>query len=146
MPQEITIYVDNLPAGAIIMWNGDIAFIPNGWVLCDGSNGTPNLRDRFIVGAGGSYAKSATGGSNFVALTTDQLAKHNHGGVHSIYSTEKYGDHLARSSQGWKDAGGRDVACFAGSDPAYVNIRDDGKGESHENRPPYYALYFIMKK
>lgn len=52
-----------IPSGGIIMWSGDISKIPAGWKLCDGSNGTPDLRDRFVVGAGTSYSTGATGGS-----------------------------------------------------------------------------------
>ena len=53
-----------VPLGGIIMWSGASAAVPSGWHLCDGSGGTPDLRDRFIVGAGSSYAVAATGGSN----------------------------------------------------------------------------------
>jgi hypothetical protein len=53
-----------VPPGGIIMWSGSSATVPQGWALCDGSNGTPNLRDRFIVGAGASYGSGATGGNN----------------------------------------------------------------------------------
>jgi hypothetical protein len=52
-----------IPAGIILMWSGSVASIPSGWVLCNGANGTPNLQDRFIVGAGSAYAVNATGGS-----------------------------------------------------------------------------------
>lgn len=52
-----------IPSGVIVMWSGSITTIPAGWRLCDGTNGTPNLRDRFIVGAGSAYAVAATGGS-----------------------------------------------------------------------------------
>lgn len=51
-----------VPTGGIIMWSGSIGSIPAGYVLCNGSNGTPDLRDRFVVGAGNSYAVGATGG------------------------------------------------------------------------------------
>lgn len=54
---------DIVPTGVITMWYGSIASIPSGWYLCNGSNGTPDLRDRFIVGAGTTYAVAATGGS-----------------------------------------------------------------------------------
>ena len=53
----------SFPTGGIIMWSGAIVDIPAGWYLCDGNNGTPNLVDKFVVGAGGTYAKGATGGS-----------------------------------------------------------------------------------
>ena len=53
----------SFPVGGIIMWSGTIAAIPTGWALCNGSNGTPDLRDRFVIGAGSTYAVGATGGS-----------------------------------------------------------------------------------
>ncbi|HTF21021.1 MAG TPA: hypothetical protein VK658_23260 [Chryseolinea sp.] len=58
-----------MPVGGIIMWYGSIGSVPNGWALCDGNNGTPNLQDRFVVGAGSSYAVGATG-SGGVAQST----------------------------------------------------------------------------
>lgn len=64
-----------IPSGAIVIWSGSAASIPSGWVICDGLNGTPNLRDRFVVGAGTTYAVGATGGQNAI---TDVPA-HTHG-------------------------------------------------------------------
>ena len=52
------------PHGIICMWSGSIAAIPAGWVICDGTHGTPDLRDKFIIGAGTTYAPGASGGSN----------------------------------------------------------------------------------
>ena len=54
---------DIIPSGVIVMWSGSVASVPSGWFLCDGANSTPDLRDRFIVGAGSTYAVNATGGS-----------------------------------------------------------------------------------
>ena len=54
---------DALPPGTIVLWSGTIAAIPTGWALCNGASGTPDLRDRFLVGAGGAYAVNATGGA-----------------------------------------------------------------------------------
>jgi hypothetical protein len=92
------------PSGGIIMWSGSIASIPSGWFLCDGANGTPNLRDRFVVGAGTTYAVGATGGSadavvvahshtgtiasagahtHTVSATTDSAGAHQHFVVHN---------------------------------------------------------------
>jgi len=67
-----------IPSGGIIMWSGSIATIPVGWALCDGTNGTPDLRDRFVVGAGTTYAPGNTGGANTVALSTAELPSHTH--------------------------------------------------------------------
>ena len=72
--------VSNLtvPKGSILMWSGSIGTIPAGWALCNGANGTPDLRDRFIVGAGLSYSVAATGGST-TADHTHPIAAHYHG-------------------------------------------------------------------
>ena len=67
-----------VPSKGIIMWSGSIATIPAGWFLCDGTNGTPNLRDRFIVGAGTTYAVGAMGGAATVALVEANLPSHTH--------------------------------------------------------------------
>lgn len=52
----------NVPSGAILVWSGSVATVPSGYVLCNGSNGTPNLQDSFVVGAGNSFSVNATGG------------------------------------------------------------------------------------
>lgn len=54
--------VVNVPSGGIIVWSGAASAIPVGYVICDGTNGTPNLKDSFVVGAGNTYAVNATGG------------------------------------------------------------------------------------
>lgn len=70
-----------VPAGCILMWSGAIVNIPAGWVICDGTNGTPNLLDRFIVGAGNTYNVGNTGGAISYAGLTSSNNGHSHGGV-----------------------------------------------------------------
>lgn len=92
-----------VPSGVISMWSGSLATIPSGWSLCDGTNGTPDLRDKFIVGAGSSYSVSDTGGENSHILTSSELPSHSHaegtlsadeGGSHShTGSTSNTGSH-----------------------------------------------------
>ena len=67
-----------LPVGFITMYYGNIANIPKSWALCDGTNGTPDLRDRFVIGAGRSYGLGGKGGSTTVTLTANNLPEHRH--------------------------------------------------------------------
>jgi len=122
--------VQFIPSGAIIMWSGAVAAIPSGWQICDGSAGTPNLRDRFVVGAGSSYAVGATGGAAQVTLTIDQIPAHTHG-----YS-DKYTD-------GNRENGTHAWNATTDKDPRYVtenkNTESTGGSQPHENLPPYYS-------
>lgn len=68
----------SVPAGVIVLWSGSIASIPTGWYLCNGANSTPDLRDRFVVGAGSTYAVGATGGSATTTLVEANLPSHTH--------------------------------------------------------------------
>lgn len=122
----------SVPQGSIIPWYGSPGNIPNGFALCDGKNGTPDLRDRFLVGAGKSYKLSNTGGENTHVLTIAEMPKHEH----TIYSG-RYGSNIYS------------ISCDGSS---YGGILDHkhltqpaGGNQPHENRPPYYALYYIMK-
>lgn len=83
---------DFFPSGGIIIWSGAANAIPSGWFLCDGANGTPNLRDRFVVGAGTTYAVGATGGQN--AITS--VPAHTHGSGNLV--TSNTGDHAHNGS------------------------------------------------
>lgn len=78
--------INFFPSGGIVLWSGIVSNIPSGWVLCDGQNNTPDLRGKFIIGAGGSYNPSVTGGSETVTLTTQQIPSHSH-------STDDAGGH-----------------------------------------------------
>lgn len=96
----------DVPSNTIVMWYGATADIPDGWYLCDGSNSTPDLRDKFIIGAGNSYALNNTGG-----FTDPVLLQHSHtfsfsgttetgGGSHSHSITDPGHDHPTAGPQG----------------------------------------------
>ena len=206
-----------LPSGIILLWSGQISNIPSGWALCNGSNGTPDLRNRFIVGAGSTYTVGATGGSDTVTLTTAQMSSHNHTFSGSAASNGSHGhtatlnlSGLTTSSSGshshslvktngfsylpyyigvgyeqntigggsgsrleyiYKNtynntdltqmlsisaagdhthtvSGSGSVTVAAGGAHTHTvsgTVGSTGSGTAHENRPPYYALCYIMK-
>lgn len=110
-----------VPPGGIIIWSGLVVNIPPGFVLCDGTLGTPDLRDRFVVGAGASYAVDATGGN----LTHDHT-----------FTSDGH-DHVI--PVGGAIGAGVDYLDNTASDV------DTGTTNSVNHLPPYYSLCFIMK-
>jgi hypothetical protein len=138
-----------VPAGIILMWSGSVATIPSGWLLCNGSSGTPDLRDRFIVGAGSTYAVAATGG------TADAIVvSHTHTATSTV--TDPGHQHGADTFQGLQAPGGNGFP--GGGDRAPVatptattgisvatSVSSSGSSGTNQNLPPYYALAYIMK-
>lgn len=224
--QKLDASINFFPSGGIVMWNGSTTNIPSGWALCDGTNGTPDLRDRFIVGAGRNYSPNNIGGADSVALSESQMPSHSHnmgsagdhghsgstsgdgshnhsgntggqsanhthtgsttgagghnhgytfygpggGGNELEQQGRPDGDRLQRYDTGTSGVG--DHAHYLQTDGVSVDhshnlsisggghshsvsingvgghthsITSAGSGGSHENRPPYYALCFIMK-
>jgi microcystin-dependent protein len=152
----------SFPAGGIIMWSGSIASIPSGWALCDGTGGTPNLTDRFVVGAGSSYAVGDTGGSDTTTLSEANLPAHTHsfsattstGGAHQhtqIYYQQT--SSIGQSATGANNAGAATanyLTTNTGSSGAHSHTvsgttGSTGSGTGFTNLPPYYALAYIMK-
>lgn len=122
-PTNISVYYNGgwtnygvTPEGGIILWSGSIATIPTGWVICDGTNSTPDLRDRFVVGAGSTYAVDATGGAS-------TLTAHTHSLTPATNASLSFG------------TGGGD---------AVVQQTTTGTSSSVTQLPPYYALCYIM--
>lgn len=182
-----------VPSGFIGMWHGSAATIPSGWHLCDGTNGTPDLRDRFIVGAGNLYSPTNTGGlatqtatftSDSTSLSIAQLPFHNHNFSQTSHSHP--GSSFSDHTHGANPSSGSYIGVFPGgsalaggntvgqigfngstagvddgqfgvnvaSDTAQIHFDGQGSGAGHnhtgrtdgfDNRPPYYALCFIMK-
>jgi microcystin-dependent protein len=204
-----------IPTGVITLWSGSIISIPSGWVLCNGSNGTPNLQDRFVVGAGSTYAVNAIGGANTVTLDATMIPAHTHtvsasgttgnnnvghthtfsgttsgqsnthshavsdpGHLHSvaIYNVGANSSSAAQGNAGLVEIGSPAINTGTATTGISVgNANADhshtysgttsgisanhnhavtvtgttgngtGGGLAHENRPPYFALAYIMK-
>lgn len=146
-----------VPAGVILMWSGSIVSIPSGWLLCNGSNGTPDLRDRFIVGAGSTYAVAGTGGSANAIVVS-----HTHTATTSIAgaTTGVYLDNTQIVDTGgglfpqgeqpplyWFVNGytAPTVVDPGHTHSASTSVASAGSSATNANLPPYYALAYIMK-
>lgn len=138
-----------VPQGGIIMWSGAIDAVPTGWHLCDGTNGTPDLRNKFMVGAGSTYSVGGTGGSadaivvshNHTATSSVSDPGHNHS--ITLSGTIGAGGQPAgwvntSEGTGYTNAGGTNIS-------VYTSVGATGSSATNANLPPYYAIAYIMK-
>jgi hypothetical protein len=143
---------NSIPFGIIMLWYGSTASIPSGWVLCDGTNSTPNLTNKFIVGAGGTYSVAATGGSTdaFVVSHTHTTTITDPGHQHYVGSR----DSTAGDGGGYTQEFVSNYTNTANGPSTYTNPMSTGITAStasagstgaNGNLPPYYALCYIMK-
>jgi hypothetical protein len=175
----------NFPVGLICLWSGAANAIPTGWALCNGGNGTPNLTNSFIVGAGNSYAVGAIGGYVTQALSVANMPSHNHamndpGHSHSVYDPghthylndpghihgplgngfvvqagngtnfsvnsgvayQIVGSTAAATTGMWNSAAATGISLYASG--TGVTTQYTGSGAAFDNRPPFYALCYIM--
>ena len=140
---------NGIPSGAIILWSGSIASIPSGWLLCNGASGTPDLRDRFVVGAGSTYAVGATGGSADATLVS-----HSHTATSSVsdpghqhtYQLSSDGTSAVNAAQnGSPVLGNGTTGTSTTGISVSTSINTVGSSATNANLPPYYALAYIMK-
>tara|TARA_R110000787_G_scaffold258620_1_gene363839 strand:+ start:675 stop:1403 length:729 start_codon:yes stop_codon:yes gene_type:complete len=136
-------------SGMIMLWSGSEASIPVGWLLCDGTSSTPNLQDRFVVGAGNTYAVGATGGSadavvvshTHTATVTDP--GHRHGYAYNGRLTYAGGGGNPNTLPT------SDLRTDYSTNNATTGITvansTTGVSGTNANLPPYYALCYIMK-
>jgi hypothetical protein len=137
-----------IPSGVIVMWSGSVASIPAGWLLCDGGNSTPDLRDRFVVGAGSTYNPATTGGSADAIVVS-----HTHTATSVVTDPGHF--HSYTAPVGTDDAGFTgsvvDSTVTANTGNAVTGITvattisTAGSSGINANLPPYYALAYIMK-
>ena len=152
-------------AGMIMLWSGSIGSIPSGWTLCNGSNGAPDLRNRFVIAAGDAYSVAQTGGSadsivvahnHTVAGTTDST------GISGTFTANSFnntsgtvsatGVFSAAASNGYHAGGGgasNSYATYSLNAPHThtfsTTSNSTGVSGTGANIPPYYALAYIFK-
>jgi microcystin-dependent protein len=138
-------------SGMIMMWSGSIASIPSGWVLCNGSNSTPDLRDRFVVGAGSTYAVGATGGSANATLVshthTASVYDPGHAHVMTAQNQAASDSHLNDAAVASSFSGVFNATPTSQTNITSIQVTNSTEGSSatNANLPPYYALAYIMK-
>jgi microcystin-dependent protein len=126
---------DLLSKGVIVMWSGSASQIPAGWALCDGNSGRPDLRGRFIVGVGRGYSVGQTGGEAVHTLTLEEIPAHSHStSIGTVGYKAAYNSSQEALSGGTENNGNKSFS-----------TNNQGGGKPHENRPPFYALCFIIK-
>ena len=143
--------------GMIIMWSGTIATIPTGWVLCNGSNSTPDLRNRFVIGAHSDTAgvaySTVTGSNTTSGGTKDAIVvSHTHtatvtdsGHSHTLSSGLTGSDLVGGGSNQIFTRGGAAAVTSTVTTGITVANSTEGSSGTNQNLPPYYALAFIMK-
>lgn len=160
-----------VPTGVITMWSGSVSSVPAGWYLCDGSNGTPDLRNTFVYGASSDGEVNTTGGSaNAVAVshshTGSSASAGNHGHTGSTNTTGNHNHSLTMRGHynGRVNVGGGLSEVYgtaytnttgnhshtvsidsAGSHSHTVTVNSAGESGTNKNLPPYMKLAYIMK-
>ena len=140
-----------IPSGLIMMYYGNS--IPDGWALCDGTNGTPDLRNRFIIGAGDTYTSGDTGGETshahkykisyrpyygaLVGNDNDAIQAYDYESGNWVNSTQISAGESTRSNNG--------ILQGQWSETTPLTEQAEGKSSVTSNMPPYYALCYIMK-
>jgi microcystin-dependent protein len=123
------------PSRTVLIWGGNLNDIPNGWALCNGTNDTPDLRGRFVLGYKENvYNIDRKDGEEKVTLTISQMPSHKHsysqGGAFRVWE---------------KSCRGHEVGDAPWARPHWKTTSYTGLSQSHNNMPPYYVLAYIMK-
>lgn len=136
---DVTGNLSFLPKGIVVMWTGSTP--PTGWALCDGTNGTPNLKGRFVLGMGQGTGLAVrningVGGEEKHTLTIDEMPSHFHPLNKPVRVHTRSFEGSDDKDKPLKDSSGNDYG---------LTTNSVGGGKSHENMPPFYVLAFIMK-
>lgn len=141
-----------IPSGFIGIWSGSEDNVPDGWHICDGTEGTPDLRDKFVLGAGESHPVGEDGGEETVTLGITNMPSHAHDMY--LYNGSGSNNSLLTNGLAITNSSGAPITTYgikAAADSSmkgsiFSNItRNKGSGNAHNNMPPYYTLCYIMK-
>lgn len=137
-----------IPPGMIMMWNGIVATIPTGWQFCDGTNGTPDLRSKFILCAGtktvGTVGANSLAGVESLSIAAANLPSHSH----SISSDGVHGNHVTANAKTGAAGADKTIITTLGDSAAHTHggaTGTVGSGTALNVSPPYYTLAYIMK-
>ena len=156
-----------LPVGSIIMWYNTPSHIPEGWHVCDGTNGTPDLRGKFVLGSddNGKYPFDSQGGEEQHTLTVGEMPSHGHSSgslkasnagehTHTIVYCDETDSYFPPTSDCYALHGNNKRGTWTGkninSSGSHTHTISGstgltGSSQPHNNMPPYYAIYYIMK-
>jgi hypothetical protein len=151
IPQSSSSSGTSIPSGCIIIWSGAVGSVPIGFLLCDGTNGTPDLRNSFVLGAGNTYTVGQTGGS-----TDSIVVSHTHTATSVVTDpghlhTTANGGFLTPSGGSGSYSGGGAGGSATNTSTSTTGITvattnaTAGVSGANANMPPYYALCYIMK-
>ena len=142
-----------VPIGGIVMFSGLVGSLPANWKVCDGTFGTPDLRDRFVIGAG-TFASGTAGGSS--TISTAQLPAHNHGVTdpghsHNVVLTGLFnngdsGSAITYVGQSLTGGAGNRVSDPGAAQTTFTGVTTDNTGTGTAYYPPYYALAYIIRQ
>ena len=157
----------NIPSGIIVAWSGSSDNVPEGWHICDGTEGTPDLQGKFILGSSTSHEVGSSGGEETHTLTTDEMPSHTHSVNTSNLSIRSGGAHTHKlyADSGSPASDRHDIVSGVGNGNAYFGLnpftgtdgththtisgsmsnKNTGGDQAHNNMPPYYTLCYIMK-
>lgn len=144
-----------LPKGTIVPYSGDLSKLPHGWALCDGKNGNPNLRGRFLIGSGDyvdvfgatNYILGSAGGERLHQLSQAEMPKHQHfgDGPFKMAGWDASGANSGSGTAGWG------LGLAIGDNPPYDGVQYlfktgySGDDQAHNNMPPYFTVHWIIK-